>query len=147
MNLKNLMITSLIIAFSTAQASDNAHFSVAQDKLSHFMAKPKIQEMFENPQTKSVILEGRASLKATCFKEEVDKSKCECFVKEVDLVSDTAFFYESVKAYDRFLEKVEAKKAGDEKLYQALQEKEDEREGLSSFINKKCGIIDKTKKP
>ncbi|MDB9744137.1 hypothetical protein OAA91_01260 [Fibrobacterales bacterium] len=129
----------LIFMFLVVNGFSSDNFQIPVDSVKQFMSVEKHQYMFKKAQEGGALEKGRESFKDMCKKEE-DVSKCECFNRELDLVSDTLFFYESIVAYQRFLKKVKAKKIGDEKLYQELINKEKFVFSLSKFLESRCDL-------
>ena len=118
-------------------------YAYENQEMANFFSVEKNQRGFKLALAIGQIRKGKEKMVNACFHEKKKKvwADCECVKREIENVSDKEFFYESVLAYQRYQEKVEALENEDREKYEELKKVHSERNSLSKRLENACGKI------
>lgn len=121
-----------------ALANDSAYPSQAE-----FYATAANQRQLELAQSNGALAQSREQMVAICVADiksgKSSTQQCDCLKQELTKVEDAELFYASLRAYELFMRRAEAKQQG-EAAYEALKAEHDQLPSLDKTLLQRCPL-------
>ncbi|MEX0730147.1 MAG: hypothetical protein WED00_04345 [Aquisalimonadaceae bacterium] len=132
----------IFIAAVAMAVAQGAHADGGIPTIERFYADEENQSRFEVAQRMGHLRSARIGFTEQCEESNFDefngKLDCDCFTQEIERATDEEIYFESVLAYQLFVQRVEARRSGQDKHYKQLQRELGQRKGLFENSTQAC---------